>query len=1186
MRNLRWFSIIQLIVFFIIIQVINAQESKSATKDDENKLSVNFFKVLNKDSIIIQKDFPVLPINISIVGDNVETVSIDLIKLVSTANNIVPLKYKIEPHKINIFPDKLGKVFNIYFDVAEFKHIEPGIYTAYISIFTLNKNPRNEKLMIEIRDAGEFFSSFTDLIQDVRDNFVGLIWKIFEILFFVLVVGIVIWFTRLAIKGKNSLNVLSIVNETGSSGEFEGVASGIDDILITNLQEIAQKSRVSQIKHYWLSSHNETIESEKEFITEAKAQIMNVQGGAPTFGLQKIGDISVGPVKIPLGEITAFITKIFGGNYVSGALQKYGNINKIVLRLEKKPSIFNLKLDICYFEVTWPSEIVKIENLSEGVPAVIEELAYRITLNIGNEAGTDNWRAYKYFLEGILAFNKFEANRTRKDFLKDAINHWRESVRFDPNFAKAHYNLGVALDMDQKFEEALFRYQKVIQMSPELVGAEAHYNIAKLYRDIYKDQEKTIEELHKAKEIDPDLSDIYNLLGLVYSGKYEDQKAFEMYEEAIRRVIGEANPTYYYNQCVAKYHLKDYKTAKSIGQKVLDLYGLKERDKAILQTMGMIHIKLNEYKKALTFFEEGLMKDPRNRDMLHGYGVALEACDELDHALIIFRRLTRLWPEFGEGYIEIAKILKKNNTNQEEILAYEQAGQALNSENMWSNINKGNFQGFSEKFIKNTNLKKSHILQKKIHTGILASIAYYYFEDDIEAVRVFEEIFNTDSISVQYVLNTEFLHNYGLALFALGGKEEQKLGSTGSSDLFKKSIEALNTVITLYSTEQVYDLAECRSNLAEAFIKDKQFQNADSEFKLAIELYKQIGLINIVSDLHVKDANCLIDGYLAGKGNATLYDLARQECNYAIQYNNSNYSAFHVKGNTFFDFKQYADAIPEYEKAIEINFNLPGALYNLGLCYYYMGQFEEAAEKFETTIKLDEFYADPANFNNPDPYKRLSSCYEKLGKPEKAVAVLRRISDMYPQSAKYNLLLGKYLVKTKQLDEASRQFIDCLDFDPENKQGLKHLALNSLADLYADQGADIDLAYTMSRSALVMFKTQYSINNKTRQQVNYQLMTDRDLSSIRNTIGWILYQKGRVAKAVLFLEKSLMHALGEIKAHARLALAYEKFAQICSESSVSDFVEKAGNQWNIVLSLDCDAEQNKMAMEHLEFLKK
>ena len=1032
-----------------------------------------------------------------------------------------------------------------------------------------------------------FIGSVLKEIDQALDGLLLFLWSIIRIYFFIFFIFLLVWFIRLLPKRRHSLTVLQIVNETGITGELEGVASGIDDLLISRLQNIGEKSRISQVKHYWLSPSGVTGETEKE--QKTIAQLSNIMGGGCPMDLQKLGDISVGPVKIPLGTTITFFKKILGGNYVSGAIQKYGKINKIILKLEKGSSVF--KRNIRYFEVTWSSENNRIEDISEGVPNVIDNLAYMITLDLAEDIETKDWNAYKYFLEGNLAFHDFDDNRTRKDRLRDAINHWRKSVRLDQDFAKAHYNLGIALDFDGKYGDAIFRYQKVINMNPELVGAEARYNLAKIYWDIYKDETKTLEELKKAENLEPNLSNIFNLKGLVFSNRMEDKKAADMYEKAIKLNKGELNPVFYYNLSVAKYYLNDYNAAQKAGEMAIDIYGGEDNVKGLLQTMGLIHIKKGEYKKALSYFEKGLMREPGNRAILDGYGEACRECGYLDKALLIQRRLIRLWPEYNRGYSEIAKTLRRLEKPEDEVIPYEKIGIALTNNDLQKALTKKDLHQFQEKFEATIDLKTATLLQQKIFASVMGGISCFYFKKYNDVNGFFKKMFQKEFKDIKFLLEAEVLHIYGNTLRKLGEQEEKAKQLDISVNFYNLAAKTLEDAVCLYREEQFYDLAQCYSDLAqcysdlaqcysdlaESYVKINLFKKvdaayrksidfykkADAAYRKSIDFYKKEKLFNFASDTHVKDAECLMKGSRAG-GSEILYDWAETECEKAILLDNSNHRAFHMKGTIYYDFQRYAKAIPQYEKSVEIKYDLPGAHYNLGLCYKYLGKYEEAAKKFETTIKIDEKFADENNQNEPDPYEQLSICLEKLGRLDRAVETLRNVSDMFPLSIKYHLLLGRFLVKCNLLDEASKQFKSYLYIDKNNTQNLKHLALKSMADLYAEQGADIDNAYKMCRTALVICK--HKVKDK---KVKSKLVSDEDLSSIRNTLGWIFYQKGQVGKAVIFLEKSLIHALGNPKSHSRLAQAYKKYSKMCSDPiTKADYLEKFKTQRKIVIDLD------------------
>jgi tetratricopeptide (TPR) repeat protein len=68
---------------------------------------------------------------------------------------------------------------------------------------------------------------------------------------------------------------------------------------------------------------------------------------------------------------------------------------------------------------------------------------------------------------------------------------------------EAHYNLGVALQLDEKFDEAAGHYGEALKIRPEY--AQAHYNLAIAL--IAQDKsEEAIAHLNKALTLEPSLA--------------------------------------------------------------------------------------------------------------------------------------------------------------------------------------------------------------------------------------------------------------------------------------------------------------------------------------------------------------------------------------------------------------------------------------------------------------------------------------------------------------------------------------------------------------------------------------------------------------------------------------------------------------------------------------------------------
>ena len=77
----------------------------------------------------------------------------------------------------------------------------------------------------------------------------------------------------------------------------------------------------------------------------------------------------------------------------------------------------------------------------------------------------------------------------RMDRTTEAEASLREALRYDANFAQAHYHLGRALEKEARENEAIAEYRSAISL--DRTSAEACYSLAKLYKRLHRDSEAT-----------------------------------------------------------------------------------------------------------------------------------------------------------------------------------------------------------------------------------------------------------------------------------------------------------------------------------------------------------------------------------------------------------------------------------------------------------------------------------------------------------------------------------------------------------------------------------------------------------------------------------------------------------------------------------------------------------------------
>jgi tetratricopeptide (TPR) repeat protein len=114
---------------------------------------------------------------------------------------------------------------------------------------------------------------------------------------------------------------------------------------------------------------------------------------------------------------------------------------------------------------------------------------------------------------------------------QEAIGHWEQALRINPDLAEAHFNLGLAFVGQDRLHEAITCYEQALRIKPDY--AEAHFNLGSALVRLGR-QREAIEHWEQALRIKPDFVEAHYNLGVALEQAGRRQDAIQHYQQALR----------------------------------------------------------------------------------------------------------------------------------------------------------------------------------------------------------------------------------------------------------------------------------------------------------------------------------------------------------------------------------------------------------------------------------------------------------------------------------------------------------------------------------------------------------------------------------------------------------------------------------------------------------------------------
>ncbi|MCC7527745.1 MAG: tetratricopeptide repeat protein [Candidatus Melainabacteria bacterium] len=166
---------------------------------------------------------------------------------------------------------------------------------------------------------------------------------------------------------------------------------------------------------------------------------------------------------------------------------------------------------------------------------LLQQKQYKACLTEVNKALALNPHYWDAMYVGCLSLQMQERN-------EEAIRKYRKLVKYKPDMTEAHVNLGVLLKKTGELDEAESEYRKAIEIN--FYKVDPHYNLANLLIE-KGDLEGALGELKACVKLSPRNAWVHNNLGVIYQKRNYLEEAEEQFKKALK--LEPANRTFEQN---------------------------------------------------------------------------------------------------------------------------------------------------------------------------------------------------------------------------------------------------------------------------------------------------------------------------------------------------------------------------------------------------------------------------------------------------------------------------------------------------------------------------------------------------------------------------------------------------------------------------------------------------------------
>lgn len=523
---------------------------------------------------------------------------------------------------------------------------------------------------------------------------------------------------------------------------------------------------------------------------------------------------------------------------------------------------------------------------------------------------------------------------------KSATTNFEKAIKISPKDATALFYLANCYDNLNRLSDAESYYIKVLEIRENYI--DAYKNLCIICMKTGKEN-NAIEYAMKAKEIAPQDYTFDYLIGTAYVALKIYNKGIEYLEAALA-----LNPEHFqiYNNLGTAYLLVGSR------EKAIDCYKkaikIRPKDAISYYNIGSIYQIQNKHEQACDYFEKAYHLDNQENYLISLALSELKSM-QLEKAAKHYKALAILHPEKDSFQYNLASCYELMRDFQSAI-----------------------------------NIMKLLLAKNPKSITMAQKLANLYIET--RNFRQAKDLY--DSIILKASPSSEVLYQYAIL--------STQLYDTGTAEKIFKKVIKMNP-----------ENAVAHKDLGVIYLNQRLFDYAEDEFRIAMELapndfdiiFEYANYLYSVSkyqeaDKYYDKALAIKDDVVAkslqaiNKIELNQLDNARELIESALTEQPEHEYIQFLAGRIYYSMEDYEKAKIYFIKSLEQNPDIETKNL-LALCYYQLGEYDKALNIFKALLEK--------NSENISLLLNEAKCYEKMNETNKALEVLDKLTDIFPE---------------------------------------------------------------------------------------------------------------------------------------------------------------------------------------------